>query len=82
MSVKLCKSNNDDQGDLMRFAALILLPLAVVWLVPVMSNVCPYAYAELEGAKLAALPFIEGQFYMAFLMPDEDFLFYAKKSGC
>lgn len=31
-----------------------------------MSNVCPYAYAELEGAKLAALPFIEGQFYMAF----------------
>lgn len=39
--------------------------------VPTMSNVFPLAYAELNGAKLAAVPFREGQLVMAFLMPDD-----------
>lgn len=39
--------------------------------VPTMSHVFPLAYAELDGAQLAAVPFREGQLVMAFLMPDD-----------
>lgn len=39
--------------------------------VPTMSHLFPFGYTELEGAKLAALPFREHQLYMAFLMPDD-----------
>lgn len=45
--------------------------------VPSMSGLIHFSYTELEGARLAALPFRDGQLYMAFLMPDEDFLSYA-----
>lgn len=39
--------------------------------VPTMSGRVRYNSAELEGATLAALPFRDGQLYMAFLMPDD-----------
>jgi serpin B len=39
--------------------------------VPTMSGRVRYSSAELEGATLAALPFRDGQLYMAFLMPDD-----------
>lgn len=39
--------------------------------VPTMSGRVGYTSAELEGATLAALPFRDGQLYMAFLMPDD-----------
>lgn len=39
--------------------------------VPTMSGDVGYSSAELEGATLAALPFRDGQLYMAFLMPDD-----------
>lgn len=44
--------------------------------VPTMAGTTYVAHKQLDGALLAALPFREGQLYMGFLMPDEDFLSY------
>lgn len=38
--------------------------------VPTLAGDVRYSSTELEGATLAALPFRDGQLYMAFLMPD------------
>ncbi|MCR6654188.1 MAG: serpin family protein [Cellvibrionaceae bacterium] len=44
--------------------------------VPTMAGTTYVAHKQLDGALLAALPFREGQLYMGFLIPDEDFLSY------